>query len=396
MAKWLGEDSTVNKYTTQYNLGKAEYLSGYASKSTYCTGSNKSVSDAAGYSWARYLNLPAIFDSSTAMKACSTGFKYANTQSGISRLGKWHFYGYDHLGGMMIGCGRQDTAMTLHTWDYNQFYTTGAASCVFWQDLWGTNNSHYSYCTAPNVWRSYFQMTGTMLDRANNRLWVRPMIPSSMNKTIINAPIITPKGWGTLNYSDASVIIGTSTLKQSMTVTFDSLTTVNQVVLKNNVFPDSPIVAVWNNGTQTTAFAVTIDTSFGSAFERLIRVTFTSPIQVGPQGIKIQVFKGQITGIKNTVGVTIAPAVMSITSNRIASGKSIQYTTSKAGHVTMDLISPNGAKIGRIMSEDVSAGAHTFVWNGRASSGTSVSAGVVILRLSSETGTISKSVFIGK
>jgi hypothetical protein len=204
-------------------------------------------------------------------------------------------------------------------------------------------------------------------------------------------------GWGTLNYTDSIVTAGASKRTQSMTVSFDSLTTVSQVVLKNNTYPVVPHVAVWVNGTAAaaTAFTVAVDSSYGSAFERLIRVTFTSPIQVGSTALQIQVFNGEV-GIANAVAVTTAPAVMSITGNRIAAGKSIQYSTSKAGHVTMELISPNGARIGKIMSQNVSAGAHTFVWNGKASSGTPVSAGVVLLRLSSESGTISKAVFVGK
>ena len=396
MAKWMGEDSTVQKYTAQYNAGRLQYDTGFVAKSTYGTGSNKVISDDAGYDWAHYLNLPAIIDSARIATVTTRTYTYSAALSGVNRLGKWHFYGYDHFGGTCIAIGRPDTAMTVHKWDYDQFYgTTTALTHVFWQDLWGTNTSYYSYMTAPGVWRSYFQMTGTMLDNANHRLWIRPMIPSSMNKTLTNASIINPKGWGLLNYTDSIV----STRTQSMTVSFDSLTTISQVVLKNNTYPVVPQVAVSNNNTSiaATAITVTVDSSFGSAFERLIRVTFTSPIQVGTGGLQIQVYKGAApNGIINAVSVTNKADVMSITGNRIAAGKSIQYSTAKSGHVTMELISPNGARIGKIMSQDVSAGAHTFVWNGKASSGTPVSAGVVLLRLSSESGTISKAVFVGK
>jgi hypothetical protein len=99
-----------------------------------------------------------------------------------------------------------------------------------------------------------------------------------MNHTIINAPLINPRGWGTLTYYDE---IPLDSRRQAIKVSFDSLVTVNEIVLKNNTTSAQPGVAIKQNGTLVASTAA-IE---GSGFDKNIRVTLTSPIQIGPQGI---------------------------------------------------------------------------------------------------------------
>jgi hypothetical protein len=173
--------------------------------------------------------------------------------------------------------------MVMSKWDYDYEYSQVPAH-VFWQDLNSTNTAYASYMTAPCVWRGMFQMTGYLLDNANNRLWIRPMVPTSMGKMITNAPLVNPRGWGTLNY-DENPVASTGRF-QNITVAFDSLVAVKQIVLKNNTGSATPGVSVTISGTRVTGAVVAAE---GSGYEKNIRVTFASPIQIGPQGVAIQV-----------------------------------------------------------------------------------------------------------
>jgi hypothetical protein len=386
MAKFLNDGTSATKYADWYTAGRPEFKTTYFN-STYGTGKNTSEADVAGYSWARYFGLPAVLDSDVVTTGCNRLWTYYSAQSSTrAKLGGWHFYTYDHWGGAAIAIGQQDTAMAVHKWDYDYYYTANPGY-VFWQDLQATNNTYASYMTAPCVWRSLFQMTGYLLDNANNRLWIRPMIPTSMAKKITAAPLINPTGWGTLNY-DENV---SGSRYQNITVTFDSLITVKQIMLKNNTGIASPAVVVTNNGTAVTGAIVAAE---GSGYEKNIRVTFSSPIQIGAQGATIQVFNTP-QGIAGERPNTAHPA-LSIRDSRIFFGKPIRYTVDAPGRVSIDLIGINGAEIGTLMEGLAQAGPHSFVWNGITNEGAPITSGIAVLRLSSHGGTVTKKVFIGK
>jgi hypothetical protein len=391
IAHWLGDDSTATRIHNWDSLGRSEFRGRFFTAS-WATGQPYSERDAAGYDWQRYFHLPAIFDSDIVVTGCNRLWSYYNGQTGErNKLGKWHFYTYDHFGGAAIGIGQVDNAMTCNNWDYD-FYYTQSPAYVFWQDLWSTNNSYHSYCTAPIVWHSMFQMEGYLLDNANNRLWIRPMIPTSMNKVITNAPLLNPRGWGTLNFTD-SIVNGRY---QKMDITFDSLVTVKQLVLKNNLpsgaTPVAANVHITNNGTDITTHTIALETR-GNVFEKNIRVTFASAIQVGTGGLHVEV--SYPTGVKDNK-VYAMPAVFTLSDSRISGVKPIHYSVIGAGHVVLELLAINGAKISTIFSGDVSAGSHTAVWNGKSSSGMLAGSGIAVLRLTSQAGTISKVVYIGK
>jgi hypothetical protein len=390
MAKFMGDNESVTKYTDWYTQGRASFTSTYFN-SDFGTGTDKSEGDVAGYSWARYFGFPAIMDSNVITTGCNRLWTYFKAKSGDrAKLGQWHFYTYDHWGGAATAIGQQDTAMAVHQWDYN-FYYTASPGYVFWQDLNASNSTYASYMTGPCVWRSYFQMTGYLLDNANNRLFLRPMVPTVMGKKITNAPLINPKGWGTLVEYDENPVAGKI---QNITLKFDSLVTVKEIVLKNNATVAEPGVSIKNNG----AAVASTSKAEGSGYEKIIRVTMTEPIQIGPSGISIGVYDGPVA-VKDSRFASsnkIHYALSLVSGASLAAGLPIRYSVDAAGPVSMELLGVNGTKIGSLMTDNVAAGQHSFTWNGKLLNGSKVHLGTSVLRLRSSAGETSRIVFIGK
>ena len=388
MAKFVGQDSVATRFTNWYTLARADFRT-ICFNSSFGTGRDYAEGDVAGYSWAHYFGLPAIMDSDVVATGCDRLWSYYSPNANIrDKLGAWHFYTYDHWGGAAIAIGRQDTAMTINKWDYDYYYT-GNPGYVFWQDLQKTNSSYASYMTAPCAWRSYFQMTGCLLDNANKRLWIRPMVPSSMAKKITSAPVLNPRGWGTLDY-DENMDAATHRF-QNMTIAFDSLTPIKEIVLKNNTGVTSPGVAITNNGSSVTGLTVTAE---GSGFEKNIRVTLASPIQIGPQGAVIKVYNTAIS----VIGTAMFHQrfAVEILNGSLRVGSMLHYTVDVSGPFSMELIGMNGATIGTVARETVTAGTHAIQWNGKTLEGNAVGASIAIVRLTSLGGVFSKIVFIGK
>jgi hypothetical protein len=176
-----------------------------------------------------------------------------------------------------------------------------------------------------------------------------------------------------------------------MTIAFDSLTTVKEIVLKNNTGVTSPGVAITNNGSSVTGLTVTAE---GSGFEKNIRVTLASPIQVGPQGTVIKVYNTSI-GVIGTKSFPQRPS-LALRDGSFHAGKLIQYTVDVSGPFSMDLIGMNGTAIGKIAKGIVAAGTHTIQWNGKTLEGTVVAGAVAMARLTSPGGVFTKIVYIAK
>jgi hypothetical protein len=379
MAKWLGDSETAKKVSDWYNLGRAEFSPRFFTD-TFCTGKPKSEGDIAGYSWARYFAFPAIFDSNVVTTGCKRLWSYYSTQSGRARLGQWHFYTYDHWGGAAIGIGKQDTAMLVNQWDYDYYYT-GNPSYVHWQDLTSTNNTYSSYMTAPCVWRGLFQMCGYLLDNAFHRLWIRPMVPTSMKGQIMSAPLISPRGWGTLNYDENFVTA--SQRFQNISVTFDSITRVDTIMLKNNTglaaFAPNTII-ITNDGVNVSGFTAT---AVGSGYEKNIKIALASPIQIGPQGITIQVF-GLPVNIQGNILQGSRPE-LKLHDGLLKAGKPFTFSVAKPGLVTLELLALNGVKLSVTTKNVTSAGCHSATWNSLP-----IGNRIALLRIVSSTGTISR------
>jgi Glycosyl-hydrolase family 116, catalytic region len=390
MAQWLNDDSTATRVNNWYTLARAEFAPRFFNNNnSFATGSTISERDVAGYSWAHYLCLPPIFDSSVITTGCNRLSSYYNAKTADSlKLGFWRFYTCDHMGGAAIAIGRPDTAMVLAKYEYN-LISNRDHSYFFWQAIDERDPSDQTYMTAPSVWRAEFQMTGYLLDNANNRLWIRPQVPSSMGKIITNAPLLNPQGWGTLNYDENPVASTGRT--QNMTVTFDSLVTIKQFVLKNNTGSASPGATIMNGGTIVSAFTLATE---GSGYEKNIRITLSSPIQVGRTGVVIQVFNTPVGVTHNALSHT--KGILSCDNGSIVAGKLVRYTTDISGPVSVDLLSANGALVARLVCENVASGIHSFVWNGKSENGFRTASGMGILRLTTPSGSISKMVLIGR
>lgn len=388
MAKFVGDNETAEKYRDWYTAARKEYKDGQFDDQ-FGTGRNICEGDVAGYSWAHYFGLEPIMDEDFLNEACKRIYTYYKAQTTArAKLGLWHFYTYDHWGGAEIARGQADIAMVSHKWDHD-FYYTGNPSMIFWQTLEQTNTDFASYMTGPCVWRSYFQMMGYMLDNAHKRLWIRPSLPSEMDNKIENAGLPNPYGWGTLNYDgnkDGDVC-------QKIKVSFDSPVKVKQLMLKNNTdftsAEEPPEVKVKVGGAEVSCHTY----AEGSGYTKNIRVVFDDEITIDEAGIEVTVLNAGV-GVKGKIG-NLKLNTLGVAQNRIVSGKPVNYSVNAAGPVSIDLLSLNGKKVGSIFSGAVSAGNHSFVWNGKTLDGKSINSSMMILRIKSSTGIKSKNVLIG-
>jgi hypothetical protein len=280
--------------------------------------------------------------------------------------------------------------MIIHGWDY-EYYYKNAPDMIFWQTLRkdkGTNKSQYaSYMTAPIVWRSYFQMLGYLIDNANQRLWIRPKILSSMNQKIEKALLLNPSALGTLDYSE--VKDGERT--QLINVSYDKPVPVKEFVLKNNTGKTDPGVRVTQNGAAVSGVVVKTE---GSGFEKNIRITLTTPVQIGPEGVKIEVFETP-TGTHDLRPV-FPTYSLALHTQHLHTGSSLQFSIDQNGPVTIDLLNLNGSKIGTVLQQELKAGDHSIQWNGKTANGRAISSKVCILRLKSKGGTITKAINVLK
>ncbi len=384
MAKFVGDAASEQKFRDLYTIARKEYKS-QMFNSAFCTGRVYAEGDIAGVSWGNYFCLEPVMDYDVINEGCKRLWQFFGVQSLLQKkLGQWHFYTCDHWGGAEIARGCPDTAMTMFKWDYD-YYHQQSPAYVFWQDLWENHDQHASYMTAPCAWRSFFQMTGYLLDNANNRLWIRPQVPSSMNKKITNAPLVNSKGWGTLVTYDENIDETTTPPRmQSITIKFDSSVTVKEIILKNNTSTSDPTVKIGG-----VAYTPTLEYR---QFEGNLRVALPAGLKIDSAGVVIEVFKGATGTIAQRAAVQKTP--LAIKSPAISAGKLIHYSVDKAGDASMELLTINGAKIGTIMQQKaVPSGEHSFVWNGRTADGKKVSSMMMILRLSTSSGNVAKLIF---
>jgi hypothetical protein len=389
IAKFCGETSSATTYTENADKAQAAFKSKYANLSTF--GVEASVpnsgrfpeSHVAGYSWANYLCLPPIMDNDFITKTVKK-MRDKQKTGGVRANGEWIFYCYDHYGGAEIAISQPDEALFIHQQDYDYYYKAVPKE-VFFQSLQegDGNKGHNSYMTAPTVWHSYFQFCGYMIDNANNRLWIRPRIPTEMKGKITKALLLNPKALGTLDYDENG---NTETgVTQVITVKYDKPVQIKEIILKNNTGIDAPYVSV-SGATNPTIKAE------GTDPEKNIRVTLAAPITIGPSGVMIQVSKKPVS-IADVKGFCLQ-VPLKFNSTRLSANVPLYYSVDVAGTVKMELLSINGAKIGTIMNQQTSVGSHSFNWNGKTVDGRSIGSMFAVLRLTSSNGTVTKMVSI--
>jgi uncharacterized protein (DUF608 family) len=382
MAKIYGDTVNARKYRQWYIDARAEFKT-LLFRADFCNRKNFSEGDIAGYSWGNYFSLEPIMDADVITTGCQRLWNVYMKGSKPS-IEDWHFYTCDHWGGAEIARGMPDTAMVLFKMDYDYFHNSNK-SFVFWQSLWNTIRRYDSYVTAPSVWRSYFQMTGYMIDNANKRLWIRPKIPSLMNGEITNAPLLNPGGWGMLNYKES---VDQSGVNQNIRVTFDSLVTFNELIFKKINGTESPVVKINNISSDSGNFTVKTE-DWG--IEKNIRVSFATPISIDKNGITVQI-SSQKSGIHLSDRKS-QKASISIISQSLQPGKPVRFSVDKPGNVTIELLSLNGTKIGSLFNQFVStSGTHSFLWNGVAGKNSTMATQIMILRLNSLSGSVSKQI----
>jgi hypothetical protein len=384
MAKFVGENDVATKFLDHYKAGRSEFKQKYGSSSTFGTSGRFAEGHIAGYSWANYLCLEPIMDEDFISSTCK---KMRDKQkSGIRANGEWVFYDVDHYGGSEIAINQPDAAMVIHKQDYDYYYKTVPGQ-VHWQSLQAGdgNTGHDSYMTAPTVWHSYFQFCGYMIDNAFNRLWIRPRIPTEMNKKITNALLLNPKTLGTLDYDETPDAASGRT--QTITVKYDTPVTIKEIILKNNSGSETPYVLVAGASNPTVK-------AEGTGLEKNIRVTLATPIQIGPEGVKIDVYSKPVAIAGARSSARIQP--IALKTMRLSAGAPIHYSVDAAGMASMELFTVNGARIGTIMQEMVASGAHSFMWNGKTVDGKLVGSAFVLLRLSTQTGSVTQSVITGR
>jgi hypothetical protein len=396
IAKWLGDTDAEAYYRDWYTHARAEFGETYASLNKFANAGDKNhpEGDVAGYSFAHYFGFPANIDSLYITTGCNKLWNKYSIQNGPARLGLWHFYQFDHFGGALTAIGDPDRALEVHYWDY-EYYHKASPSYVHWQDLWSSNNDYRSYGTAPTVWRSLLQFSGILVDNANNRIWCRPHIPTSLNNMLINVPIVNPNGWGTLNYNENPVATSAGTRVQSIAIQFDSSVTVKELVLKNNTTVANPGILILHNNAVVEGATSVLE---GSGLEKNIRITLAAPIQVDLNGLNIKVYDGAIPAEDLSVHHTSRKIgyALSLTGGQLESGRTISFSVPVSGKVTLDLFQANGAKIGTLANGSLSAGSHNILWKGITAHGGKVTTNMAILRLTCNSGSIAKTVYIKK
>jgi len=386
IAKYCGETAAATTYTEHATKAQQAFKAKYGSLSTF--GVSASVANSgrfpeghiAGYSWANYLCLEPIMDEAFITATCKK-MRDKQKSGGLRANGEWVFYDVDHYGGSEIAINQPDDALFIHKQDYDYYYKAVPGQ-VHWQSLQESsgNTGHDSYMTAPVVWHSYFQFCGYMIDNANNRLWIRPRIPTEMNGKITKALLLNPKALGTLNYEESP---SAADITQKISVSFDAPVTIKEFVLKNNTGVAAPFVLV--NGVPQTGVKVE-----ESGIEKNIRVTLAAPVQIGPDGVSIQVSKVAVGIAAGNVSDVRIKNVIQTTS--LTKGKPFTFSVSTQGFVSIDVVSLNGKKVGTIFSRTVAAGNHSFTWTGTTLDGYAVGNQSVILRLNTPAGTTSQRV----
>ena len=394
MAKFLGDDETKNKYQEIYENARAEYKEKlFDDQFGNITTRGWAEGHVGGYSWANYFGLPPIMDQDFIETACDRIYDLYIVHSDLKkRIGGWHFYTYDHFGGALTVIGRPDKAMEFHKWDHEVNYIN-LPDQVFWQELFSDEigpGKYASYMTGPNIWRSYFQFMGYLLDKANDRLWIRPNIPSEMENKISNAALPNPYGWGTLNY-DESDNLGHEKQTQEIFIRYDNPTSVKEIVLKNNTGSNTPFVILTSTTHGGRIEGLTTEAQDWEV-EQNIRVTLSDPVTIDNKGLRIRVYSEEVGTIK---GPDRTPrSALKIASTSLSAGKPIICTIDKPGNVTIELLSLNGKKIGTLVNRTISTtGKHSLFWNGKTIDGKLIGNTAGILRLSSPGGSVSRLIF---
>ncbi|MBN1293543.1 MAG: T9SS type A sorting domain-containing protein [Candidatus Latescibacteria bacterium] len=106
--------------------------------------------------------------------------------------------------------------------------------------------------------------------------------------------------------------------------------------------------------------------------------------------------KDVTTGVSSIIEVPRGISIDSIHPNPFNLSTTINFTLSERGHAILTIYDITGRKVCDLVSEELPAGSHSVIWDGRDNNGYTVSSGLYISNLHSEKSTISKKMILLK
>jgi len=168
---------------------------------------------------------------------------------------QWPWFPPAHFGHPAISNGFPDIGLDCvnRQWKSNYSGQVAAVGPIPWSspvfmmvngtdasDTWG----RYRYMNPPGVFTTLFAITGFSVDIASRKIWIKPSIPTSLNKKLIKAPLINPVSCGTLDYEEKAPY------GQVVTLAFDDFMQFEHITLKDQNTAVVPKVEVVKNSVQ--------------------------------------------------------------------------------------------------------------------------------------------------
>lgn len=326
-----GDTAGSEKWNEIFRRGKEQFSTLFSSKSDYGTDMEGQLGV---YNFSRSLGLPTMMSDEEADNAFDNYWERSN--KGRDLL-PWHFYTINHFGDFGIASGKVDEGLTAHYFDWEQCCKRNP-NLYFWQDLDATPGMH-SYMTAPVVWHSYMLISGYCMDKHNQRLWIRPMLPNSYSDTkgsLTNAPLISPGNWGNLDYFEED-----AGEKQEMSIRFDHPMTVKEIRLKNPSGKESHTIMISGAGSSyKVEYPKSLNGNPLTGLDAIIRIIFDNPIEINSTGIKI--------GVNRTIGVNRlrnAKFANNLTVRSFENRQVIDYSVENKGNVSLAVYLANGVMV---------------------------------------------------
>lgn len=153
---------------------------------------------------------------------------------------EWTPYIVPHYGGLLLHTGRLDQWYVLQKDSYARQYWD--RDRVFAHPLnilpmvdepkWVSTNikSKMQYISVPSLWRNYYDIIGFHRDLRTKELWIKPIVPKTMNNELKDAMFISPEGYGYISYKEISGNI----LKKEIVVRSEKAMKVSTLYLTDN------------------------------------------------------------------------------------------------------------------------------------------------------------------
>lgn len=325
MCRTRGEIEEAKKWDEIFERGKKQFSTLYSSKSDYAT----QVEGQLGvYNFSRHLGLPVMMSDDEANKAFD---RYWDRSNKGRDLLPWHFYTINHFGDFGIAIGRVDDGLKVHLTDW-ETHCNRYPNYYFWQDLDQSPGMH-SYMTAPVVWRSYLLISGFVMDKFNQRLWLRPMLPSEANGKLTDAPLISPGNWGNLNYEETG-----KGLTQKLGISFKEDMMVKEIRLKNVGGVENDIRVVM--GGRSVPHKVSYS---GQGLDAIIKIELDHPVAINSDDNLLIGVNRDDVGINNRLRNGRFSDHLSVRS--LNNRQIIDYSVEKKGKTALAVYLANGVLV---------------------------------------------------